>query len=144
MGLRAAPTEDTGVSAAEIVCGTPLVLPGQILDTEEPPPADFIAKHRQSGPPPPSRPLSYAQMAAKPPVALLSAAFVYIRKGGTVPPLSPLYSGPYKVLASGPKVFRLQVGEREELVSIDRLKPHRGAAPVQPAQPPARGQPPAG
>ena len=74
MGLRAAPTEDTGVSAAEVVFGAPLVLPGQILDTGEPPPADFIAKLRQSGPPPPSRPLSYAQMAAKPPPALLSAA----------------------------------------------------------------------
>jgi hypothetical protein len=89
------------------------VLPGQILDAAEPPPADFIAKLRQSGPPPPSRPLSYAQMAAKPAAALLSAAFVYVRKGGTVPPLSPLHSGPYKVLASGPKVFRLQVGEQE-------------------------------
>jgi hypothetical protein len=65
----------------------------------------------------------------KPPPALLSAAFVYIRKGSTVPPLSPLYSGPYRVLASGPKVFRLQVGEREETVSIDRLKPHRGSRP---------------
>jgi hypothetical protein len=144
MGLRAAPTEDTGVSAAEVVFGAPLVLPGQILDTDEPPPADFIAKLRQSGPPPPSRPLSYAQMAAKPPAALLSAAFVYVRKGGTIPPLSLLYSGPYRVLASGPKVFRLQVGEREETVSIDRLKPHRGAAPVQPALPPARGRPRAG
>jgi hypothetical protein len=78
------------------------------------------------------------------PAAFLSAAFVYVRKGGTVPPLSPLYSGPSKVLSSGPKVFRLQVGEREESVSIDRLKLHRGAAPVQPAQLPARGRPPAG
>ncbi len=110
----------------------------------EPPPAYFIAKLWQSGPPPPSCPLSYAQMAAKPAAALLSATFVYIRNGGTVPPLSPLYSGPYRVLASGPKVFRLQVGEREETVSIDRLKPHRGAAPVQPAQPPSRGRPRAG
>jgi hypothetical protein len=106
MGLRAAPTEDTGVSAAEIVFGALLVLPGQILDTEEPPPADFIAKLRQSGPPPPSRPLSYAQMAANPPAALLSAAFVYVRKGGTVPPLLPLYSGPYRVLASGQRCSR--------------------------------------
>jgi hypothetical protein len=112
MGLQATPTEDTGVSATEIVFGVPLVLPGQILDTEEPPPADFIAILRQSNLPPPSRPLSYAQMAAKLAVALLSAVFVYIWKGGAVPPLSPLYSGPYKVLASGPKVFRLQVGER--------------------------------
>jgi transposase InsO family protein len=141
MGLRAAPTEDTGVSAAEVVFGALLVLPGQILDTEELPLADFISKMRQSGPPPPSRPLSYAQMAAKPAAALLSAAFVYVRKGGTVPPLSLLYRGPYKVLASGPNVFRLQVGET---VSIDRLKPHQGAAPVQLAQPPSRGLPRAG
>jgi hypothetical protein len=48
-------------------------------------------------------------MAAKPAAALLSAAFVYVRKGGAVPPLLPLYSGPYKVLSSksDPKVFRL-------------------------------------
>jgi hypothetical protein len=81
------------VSAAEIVFGAPQVLLGQILDAVEPPPADFIAKLRQSGPPPPSRPLSYKQMAAKLPAALLSVAFVYVHKGGTVPPLSPLYSG---------------------------------------------------
>jgi transposase InsO family protein len=30
---------------------------------------------------------------------------------------SPLYSGPYKLFASGPKVFGLQVGKREESVS---------------------------
>ncbi len=63
---------------------------------------------------------------------MLSAAFVYVRKGGAVPPLSPLYRGLYKVLFSGPKVFRLQVGEWEESVSIDRLKSHRG--PLQSSQ----------
>jgi hypothetical protein len=69
MGLRAAPTEDTDVSPAEIVFGAPLVLPGQILDAEEP-----------------SRSLSYAQLAAKPAAALLSVAFVFVRKGGAVSP----------------------------------------------------------
>ena len=83
-------------------------------------------------------------MAPKPAAALLLAAYVYVRKGGTAPPLLLLYSGQNKILASGLKVFRLQVGEREETVSIDRLKPHRGAAPVQPAQPPSRGRPRAG
>jgi hypothetical protein len=39
-------------------------------------------------------------------------------------------------------VFRLQVGDREEAVSVDRLKPHTGAEPVQPAAPPRRGRPP--
>jgi hypothetical protein len=37
-------------------------------------------------------------------------------------------------------VFKLQVGEWEEIASIEHLKPHRGAVSVQPAQPPARGQ----
>jgi hypothetical protein len=132
MGLRADPTEDTGVSATEIVFGAPLVLPGQILDAEAPPLADFIAILWQSGSPLPSRPLSYAQMAAKPATALLSAAFVYIQKSGAVPPLSLLYSGPYKVPALGPKVFRLQVGEQEESVSIDRLS--RTGGPLQSSQ----------
>ncbi len=52
------------------------------------------------------------------------------------------YAGPYLVLERGEKVFRLQVGNREEAVSVDRLKPHTGAEPVQLATPPKRGRPP--
>jgi hypothetical protein len=63
-------------------------------------------------------------MAAKPGAALMSAAYVYVRKGGTIAPMSPLCSGPYQVLSSGPKVFKLQVGEWEDMVSLDHLKPH--------------------
>ncbi len=48
-----------------------------------------------------------------------------VRRGGN---LSPLYAGPYTVLDRGEKVFRLHVGERDETVSVDRLKPHTGAA----------------
>jgi hypothetical protein len=33
------------------------------------------------------------------------------------------------------------VGEKREVVSIDRLKPHLGTRPLQPAVPPARGRP---
>jgi hypothetical protein len=46
---------------------------------------------------------------------------VYVRRGGVVPPLEPLYLGPYQVLDNGPKVFRLVIGDRAESVSIDRL-----------------------
>ncbi len=51
----------------------------------------FEPKLRQSGPLPSSRPISCTQMAAKPAVALMSATFVYIRKGSTVTPLSLIY-----------------------------------------------------
>jgi hypothetical protein len=47
-------------------------------------------------------------MAAEPP-----AAYVYIRKGGTIIPLSPLYSGLYKVLSSGPKILKLVTGKSQ-------------------------------
>jgi hypothetical protein len=144
MGLQVAHIEETTVSAAELVFGAPLVLPGQMLDTEEPPPADVVAKLRQSGPPLPSRPISYAQMAARPPAALMPGAFMYVRKGGTVAPLLPLYSGPFKVLIYGLKIFKLHVGKQVEVVSINHLKSYRGTIPVQPAQSPTRGPPLAG
>jgi hypothetical protein len=65
---------------------------------------------------------------------------VYIRRGGTLPPFALLYGGPYAVLERGEKVFRLQVGDREEAVSVDRLKPHTGAEPVQLAAQPKLGR----
>ena len=38
-------------------------------------------------------------------------------------PLADNYAGPYLVLEKGPKVFKLQLGERTEVVSMDQLKP---------------------
>jgi transposase InsO family protein len=142
LGLRAAPKEDTAVSSAELVFGTSVTLPGQFLDSSEPPAEAFLEQNRIGRPPPPSRPLSYAQMAASPLASLMSAAFVYVRKGGTVPSLAPLYTGPYAVRQRHRKFFVLEVGGGLETVSTDRLKPHLGAAAVTPAVPPPRGRPP--
>jgi len=142
LGLRVAPKEDSGISSAELTYGAPLSLPGQFITAEEPPPADFVEKLRSASPPPQTRQPTYAEMAAKPPAALMAAKFVYVRRGGVVPPLEPLYLGPYQVLDNGPKVFRLAIGGRAESVSIDRLKPHLGTADVLPQRPPPRGRPP--
>ncbi len=46
------------------------------------------------------------------------------------------------MLQRGPKVFTLEVGGREEVVSVDRLKPYLGGEAVSPAVPPRRGRPP--
>ena len=72
---------------------------------------------------------------------LQQAEFVYVRKGGIVPPLSPLYQGPYRILDRREKFFKLEVRGRPEVVSIDWLKPHLGTAPVTAASPPQRGRP---
>ena len=66
---------------------------------------------------------------------------MYVRKGGTISPLAPVYSGPYRVLNAGPKVFRLEIGATQQTVSVDRLKLHTGQLPVTPAAPVKRGHP---
>jgi hypothetical protein len=75
------------------------------------------------------------------PEKLMKAEYVFLRRGGLVQPLAPLYHGPYKMLQAGRKFFTISLGGREDTVSVDRLKPHLGG-PVVPALPPARGRPP--
>jgi hypothetical protein len=89
LGLRALPKDDSAVSMVELTYGSPLVLPGQFLRQDsdlvtavEPPP-------QQQQPPLPTRKLSYAQAAARSPPALMAAEYVYICRGGVVPPLAP-------------------------------------------------------
>ncbi len=101
-----------------------------------------MEKLQSASPQLPTRQPTYAEMAARPPAALMAAKFVYVRRGGVVPPLEPLYLGPYQVLDNGPKVFCLAIGGRAESVSVDRLKPHLGTADVLPQLPPLRGPPP--
>jgi hypothetical protein len=79
---------------------------------------------------PATRPLSYAEAAARPPAVLLQASHVYVRRDVTLPPLLTLYVDPYEVLERAVKFFRIAVGGREETVSIDRLKPHLGSRAV--------------
>jgi hypothetical protein len=141
LGLRCAPKEESGVSAEEAVYGFPLVLPNQVQASKDSPPQ----------PPPPAAPeqqpeaersRTYAEVVAGTSQPLWEAAYVYVRRGNVAGPFQPPYSSPYEVLRRRQKVFDLQVGERVETVSVDRLKPHRGAAPVSPTAPPRRGRPP--
>ena len=55
---------------------------------------------------------------------------------------SNLYHGPYLVLEQRSKFFRLQIGQKVDSVSVDRLKPVFSDSPVVPANPPPRGRPP--
>ena len=144
MGLHAAPKEANGVSSAQLVFGQPLILPGELTDIQEAAADDFITQLASSEPPPACQPRSYAAVAASPPsipTHLKEARFVYVQRGGNVPPLAPVYSGPYRVQHAGPKVFLLEVGPNLEKVTVDRLKPHTGPLAVVPAVPAKRGRP---
>ncbi len=76
------------------------------------------------------------------PTHLAKAEHVYVRVGGQQMPLVAPYAGPYLVVSKGVKTFTIQVGQRQEIVSVDRLKPHTGSGPITPAEAASRGRPP--
>jgi hypothetical protein len=56
------------------------------------------------------------------PTALLHARHVFVRRDATKPPLAPAYEGPYLVLERSPHTFRLQLGDKTDVVATARLK----------------------
>jgi hypothetical protein len=134
------PKDDSAISSAELVYGAPLVLPGEFMDAAEPPSADFL-EHVRPGPVSiPTRPIRQPPQATN--ELLQRAKWVYIRRGRTLLPLTPPYAGPYTVAEAGAKTFEVMVGGQRQWVSVDRLKPHTGPAPVTAAPPASCGRPP--
>jgi hypothetical protein len=69
------------------------------------------------------------------PADLLRAEAVLVLHDSQVPPLAPLYDGPYHVLARIREFFRLQMLDRTDTVSTSHLKPCMDPAAA-PAAPP--------
>ena len=88
----------------------PLTLPGKLLAVPETP-VKKVVEELRAVQPLPTRQLSYAE-AASGLQQLQEAEFVYVRRGGVVPPLTPLYQGPYRVLERSQKFLSLEVGGR--------------------------------
>ena len=91
LGLRSVPKDDTGMSVAEAVYGTPLTLPGDFLDSAEFPPKVFIQRVEKalagfSSASHHIRPESPKQL----PPALLLCEYVFVREDAVTPPLSTL------------------------------------------------------
>ena len=93
-------------------------------------------------PPPsiPTRPLIGPPLVVDPPSHLTSADLVFVRRGAPGPPLLLLYDGPFRVVSRVPKTFTLQLGGRQEVVTVDSLKPCL-VAEVTPAAPMSCGHP---
>jgi hypothetical protein len=70
---------------------------------------------------------------------LARATMVFVRRDGHVPPLQPLYDGPYAVLRRSLHHFTLRIGDKVDKVSTLRLKPCMDPAVL----PRVRGRPPA-
>jgi transposase InsO family protein len=132
LGLRAAPREDSCVSAAELLYGAPLSLPGQPRAAAEPPAEGFRFLLNVALPPSSGNQI---------PTQLFSVSHVYIKAAAAAGVLSPAYRGPFLVVRRSPKYFILQLGSRYDAISVDRLKPHLGSLLPTAAAPATRGRP---
>ena len=127
------------ILASEAVYGSPLTLPGELVDVPELLPDAFIRKVNRAidgfAVPPPHhvRPVSPVQLLS----ALLTAKYVFVREDAVTSSLAPRYRGPYLVIDRQSKYFRLHIGSKQDVVSLDRLKPVFSDAPVTPTLPPS-------
>ena len=143
LGLRTVPKDDTCLSVSKDVYGSPLTVPGEFLGSPELPLSSFLwnIKNAVAGF---AVPLPHNVQHSPPlqlPPALLAEEFVFFREDSSIPSLAPFYRGPYLVLERKDKFFRLQLGSRTDVVSVDRLKPAFSEDPTQAALSPVRGRP---
>ena len=138
LGIRSAWKDDIQASAAELVYGEPLRLPGQFLapseDYKTGDITNLVTRLRAS----------MARLSPKPtswhrtgpfhmPADLADSTHVFLRQDHVRKPLEPPYAGPYKVLKRTPKYFQIDISGKPNNVSVDRLKPAyvtREAVPV--------------
>ena len=141
LGIRTAPKEDLRISSAKLVYGAPLTVPGDFITVPHAPVSTAQQLHDkvQSLTPVPTS--AHGTPPAAPPTSLNNAQFDFVRRDSHHPQLQQPYEGPFAVLEVGVKMFKLAVGNRTEVVSIDRLKPaHLDVdVSVQVAQPKPRG-----
>ena len=74
---------------------------------------------------------------------LRKAKFVFVRRDAHCAPLQRPYEGPFRVIKTGAKTFKLDIGGQIETITVDRLKlAHLDLDyPVEVAQPRPRGRP---
>lgn len=127
LGLRTACRADNEVSAAEMLYGHVLRLPGDFYVHSEKninDPFSYVEKLRTVVEN--LRPMSRAESDSRKIFIhkeLESCSHVFVRNDTVRKPLTPNYDGPYPVLSRNPKTFKIQLPNRQTEISIDRLKP---------------------
>ncbi|KFD48091.1 hypothetical protein M513_11034 [Trichuris suis] len=126
LGMRATVRQDLQASVAELVYGTTLRLPGQLIaeqdNMHEPIPflhhlRHVIAKAR------PVTPDHHAKVQVFIPKDLSRCSHVFVRHDAIRRPLTPPYDGPHAVLDRQDKFYTIRINDTQKTVSIDRLKP---------------------
>jgi len=128
LGIRTQLKDDLKCSVAELVYGTTLRLPGEFFDDSKADlfsdPTSYVARlkstmtHLQ---PIPVRQQHKGQSYVSP--HLTHCTHVFVRHDAVKKPLQKPYDGPFRVIRRSSKQYTLDMNGREDVVSIDRLKP---------------------
>ncbi|BHF64966.1 hypothetical protein SprV_0200797500 [Sparganum proliferum] len=126
LGIRAAPKSDLGCSAAEVVFGTTLRLPGDMVASTsrgaEETPANLVHRLRQFmrslSPVPPRTPMTESYVKKD----LDDCIHVFVRYDRVHQLHESPYEGPFRVLASNAETCLILRGDKEGVVSVDRVK----------------------
>ncbi|XP_063387645.1 uncharacterized protein LOC134673577 [Cydia fagiglandana] len=127
LGIRSAWKEDIKCSAAEMVYGEPLRIPGEFFHSHTSntlQPDDFVTQLKRQmshlRPVPASRHGNKSVFVHK---DLSSCSHVFLRQDALRGSLEPPYTGPYRVLNRTDKTVTLDLLRGPVTVSIDRVKP---------------------
>lgn len=147
LGIRTALKEDIACTAAEMLYGSTLRLPGEFFtpdtrgDTD---PAAYVARLKSTmtslrATPPRTTALHRSHIHPN----LSSSSHVFVRHDAVRKPLQSPYDGPFRVLDRSDKFYTLDLNGRRDTVSINRLKPaYLDYVPTPSQTPPTSAQQP--
>nr|XP_054757348.1 uncharacterized protein LOC129263463 [Lytechinus pictus] len=116
-----------GCSAAELVFGTTVTLPAQVVAHSQIDAADDPSNYahrlkrmmRELHPTPTRKQHTRTQVHPE----LHSSSHIFLRDDAVTKPLQPPYRGPFRVICRTDKYFTIDYNGKHENVSVDRLKP---------------------
>ena len=124
LGIRTALKEDLHCTAAELVYGMSLCLPGEFFSSSSLPSipdSDYVTRLKQYmgtlRATPAHNPLSRNSFIDD---SLSSTSHVFIRRDAVKKPLQQPYDGPFRVLSRTDKYFVVDINSKQDTVSIDR------------------------
>ena len=124
LGIRTTLKEDLKCTAAELVYGTSLRLPGEFFTPQaisNTDPASYVTQLKST-----MRALRGRRSLnsnCRQDRSLRAATHVFVRHDAVRKPLQPPYDGPYRVLDRSDRFYTLDLNGRTDSVSVDRLKP---------------------
>ena len=124
LGMRASPNVDSGISSAEMRLGTTVRLPGQFFESSsnisQTEYCKRLSEFMRTLRAPPSH--HHGEQKSYLDRSLRDCSHVFIRNDGARSTFERPYKGPFLVLNKTPKFFTVDLGQRRDVISIDRLK----------------------